>query len=281
MFEEETPAIEHKEMPAERRARLKKEVAKANSEKIAADAATWDPKTNENATKNALNTLFVARIAYETTEKKLYRTFSEYGAIVDLKLVKDKDGKSRGYAFVEFADEESMKKAYRYANNMTLDGRRILVDVERGRTVKGWKPRRLGGGLGDSRAAKLSKREQIARSRLAAAGALESNDTSGEKKAYEKAFESFDDLRMRYPPHYQAQLINPPRQRTYIGGRGGFNDRGGGGRGYGDRSGGYDSRGGGGRGYGDRRGGYDSRGYSGGGYGGGGRARSPMGGRYR
>lgn len=30
-------------------------------------------------------------------------------------------------------------------------GRRILVDVERGRTVKGWKPRRLGGGLGNVR----------------------------------------------------------------------------------------------------------------------------------
>ena len=27
-------------------------------------------------------------------------------------------------------------------------GKRVLVDVERGRTVRGWKPRRLGGGLG-------------------------------------------------------------------------------------------------------------------------------------
>ena len=27
------------------------------------------------------------------------------------------------------------------------------MDVERGRTVKGWKPRRLGGGLGSTRAA--------------------------------------------------------------------------------------------------------------------------------
>lgn len=26
------------------------------------------------------------------------------------------------------------------------------MDVERGRTVKGWKPRRLGGGLGSTRA---------------------------------------------------------------------------------------------------------------------------------
>jgi hypothetical protein len=34
-----------------------------------------------------------------------------------------------------------------------IDGRRVLVDVERGRTVKGWKPRKLGGGLGGTRKA--------------------------------------------------------------------------------------------------------------------------------
>merc|ERR1712066_518992 len=32
-----------------------------------------------------------------------------------------------------------------------IDGRRVLVDVERARTVKGWLPRRLGGGLGGTR----------------------------------------------------------------------------------------------------------------------------------
>ena len=31
---------------------------------------------------------------------------------------------------------------------MHIMGKRVLVDVERGRTVRGWKPRRLGGGLG-------------------------------------------------------------------------------------------------------------------------------------
>lgn len=29
-----------------------------------------------------------------------------------------------------------------------MQNKRLLIDVERGRTVKGWKPRRLGGGLG-------------------------------------------------------------------------------------------------------------------------------------
>lgn len=38
--------------------------------------------------------------------------------------------------------------AYKESDGLHIMGKRILVDVERGRTVRGWKPRRLGGGLG-------------------------------------------------------------------------------------------------------------------------------------
>ena len=34
--------------------------------------------------------------------------------------------------------------AYKYADGRKIDGQRVVVDVERGRTVKGWKPRSLG-----------------------------------------------------------------------------------------------------------------------------------------
>lgn len=60
----------------------------------------------------------------------------------------DLDGKSRGYGFVEFEKEEDMTSAYKRGDGKKIDDRRVLVDVERGRTVKGWRPRRLGGGLG-------------------------------------------------------------------------------------------------------------------------------------
>jgi hypothetical protein len=41
--------------------------------------------------------------------------------------------------------------AYKHADGKKIDGKRVLVDVERARTVKGWLPRRLGGGLGGTR----------------------------------------------------------------------------------------------------------------------------------
>jgi len=40
------------------------------------------------------------------------------------------------------------KAAYKRADGKKIDGRRVVVDIERGRTIKGWKPRRLGGGKG-------------------------------------------------------------------------------------------------------------------------------------
>uniref|UniRef100_A0A1I7ZZ04 U1 small nuclear ribonucleoprotein 70 kDa n=1 Tax=Steinernema glaseri TaxID=37863 RepID=A0A1I7ZZ04_9BILA len=41
--------------------------------------------------------------------------------------------------------------AYKKADGIKIDGRRVVVDYERGRTQKNWLPRRLGGGKGDTR----------------------------------------------------------------------------------------------------------------------------------
>ena len=57
----------------------------------------------------------------------------------------------RGYAFIEFEREADMRAAYKRGDGRKIDGRRVLVDVERGRTVRNWRPRRLGGGLGATR----------------------------------------------------------------------------------------------------------------------------------
>lgn len=38
----------------------------------------------------------------------------------------------------------SISAAYKHADGKKIDGRRVVVDIERGRTVTGWLPRRLG-----------------------------------------------------------------------------------------------------------------------------------------
>lgn len=102
---------------------------------------------------NCYNTLFIGRLAYEVTERKLLRVMEEFGPIVDLHIIKRRDdpSKSCGYAFVQYELEDDMKRAYRAMDGVKIEGREIVVDVERGHTVPDFLPRRLGGGLGGTR----------------------------------------------------------------------------------------------------------------------------------
>ena len=100
---------------------------------------------------NCYNTLFVGRLAHEVSERKLLREMETFGQVKDIKLIYDKEGNSKGYGFVEYENEEDMRRAYRAADAMKVEGKEIVVDVERGHTVPAWLPRRLGGGLGGTR----------------------------------------------------------------------------------------------------------------------------------
>lgn len=75
----------------------------------------------------------MGRLSFDTNEKKLRREFEQYGAIRSIVVVQDMDGKPRGYAFIEFEKEEDLMTAYKKSDGKKLDGRRIVVDVERGR----------------------------------------------------------------------------------------------------------------------------------------------------
>jgi hypothetical protein len=147
------PPKEEFETPKERQVRKKREKIMKHEEELAAKLEKYDPKSLTNGTRNPFATLFVGRISFETTEKKLKREFECYGPIKRVRMIYDLNGKPRGYAFIEFEHEDNMKDAYKVADGRKIDGRRVLVDVERGRTVQGWLPRRLGGGRGPPRTA--------------------------------------------------------------------------------------------------------------------------------
>jgi len=143
------------ETAEQKKERRKGKKAKNAQERLKRQLSKWDPKLIDRlpyATKDAYKTLFVARLAYNVTEEDLKNEFEYYGNIVSVHLVKDKKGQSRGYAFIQFESSADLKEAYKDADGRKMNGRRILVDVERGRTVKNWRPRRLGGGLGATRA---------------------------------------------------------------------------------------------------------------------------------
>lgn len=55
---------------------------------------------------------------------------------------------SKRYAFIEYDSSESAKEAIRDMDQRVVDGMEIIVDCEHERRLKGWRPRRLGGGFG-------------------------------------------------------------------------------------------------------------------------------------
>uniref|UniRef100_A0A0E0M9I9 RRM domain-containing protein n=1 Tax=Oryza punctata TaxID=4537 RepID=A0A0E0M9I9_ORYPU len=149
---EYAPPVPKGETRAEKKARVHQLKLEQGAAKVTEELQKYDPQNDLEATGDPYKTLFVARLDYETSEHKIKREFEAYGPIKRVRLVTDKiTKKPRGYAFVEYMHTRDMKNAYKQADGRKVDSKRILVDVERGRTVPNWRPRRLGGGLGSSR----------------------------------------------------------------------------------------------------------------------------------
>jgi U1 small nuclear ribonucleoprotein 70kDa len=71
----------------------------AHASELDAAIATYDAKSDPNsAGTDPMRTLFVSRLDYSITESDLYAEFEKHGAIQELKLIRNKDGKSRGYS---------------------------------------------------------------------------------------------------------------------------------------------------------------------------------------
>ncbi|KAF9568608.1 hypothetical protein EC968_002870 [Mortierella alpina] len=76
-----------------------------------------------------LSKLFIGGLSWNTTDDSLRQGFSEHGEVIEAIVVKDRDtGRSRGFGFVTFADDDSAEKAIHNLNNQDFDGRQIKVD---------------------------------------------------------------------------------------------------------------------------------------------------------
>lgn len=84
----------------------------------------------------------------------LKKEFGVYGEVVFARVVKDLEGNSKGYGFVEFSSYTEFLAAFRQASNRRIKDKPIFVDAEIGRINKQFRPTRLGGGLGRSRRTK-------------------------------------------------------------------------------------------------------------------------------
>lgn len=72
--------------------------------------------------------IFVAKLSPVTSEVNLRQAFSEFGEVIQCKIVMDRDtGKSKCYGFVKMADQSEANSAIDGLNGSRLDGNQIVV----------------------------------------------------------------------------------------------------------------------------------------------------------
>jgi RNA recognition motif-containing protein len=80
------------------------------------------------------NRLFVGNLSYQTMANDLQEYFAQAGVVTSVNLMLEKvTGKSRGFAFIEFATAEEANKAVEQFHNQEFQGRALTVNVARPR----------------------------------------------------------------------------------------------------------------------------------------------------
>lgn len=95
--------------------------------------------------------LYVGNLAYTATDADLREAFESHGELVSTLVVMDRDtGRSRGFGFVEYADDQSARNAMTALDGTDMGGRTLRVNEahERGGGGGGGGGRGGGGGGG-------------------------------------------------------------------------------------------------------------------------------------
>jgi RNA recognition motif-containing protein len=78
--------------------------------------------------------LYVGNLNYQVTNSVLEGLFAECGTVRSAQVVMDRDtGGSKGFGFVEMADDESARAAIAAIHDREVDGRRLTVNEARPR----------------------------------------------------------------------------------------------------------------------------------------------------
>lgn len=89
-----------------------------------------------NERRFAVN-IYVGNLPFTATEADLRDLFADYGEVTSAAVITDRDtGRSRGFGFVELADEDLAGKAVGQLDGRDLDGRHLKVNKARPRPTR-------------------------------------------------------------------------------------------------------------------------------------------------
>lgn len=78
--------------------------------------------------------IYVGNLPYSTTDDDLRNAFGEHGEVTSANVISDKfTGQSKGFGFVEMADNSAADAAIKALNETSMGGRNIKVNEARPR----------------------------------------------------------------------------------------------------------------------------------------------------
>lgn len=88
--------------------------------------------------------IYVGNLAFSVTEEQLSSAFAQFGGVESAKVVTDREtGRSKGFGFVEMANDSEAVQAIEKLNGTELNGRSINVSEARPQEAR---PKRSFGG---------------------------------------------------------------------------------------------------------------------------------------
>ncbi|XP_020518426.1 glycine-rich RNA-binding protein 8 isoform X3 [Amborella trichopoda] len=77
-----------------------------------------------------VRSFFFAGLSFYTTENALSEAFSQFGQVIEAKIIMDRvSDRSKGFGFVTYASEDEAQRAITEMNGKVLNGRIIFVDT--------------------------------------------------------------------------------------------------------------------------------------------------------
>jgi len=75
--------------------------------------------------------LFVGNLPWETSNEELKKFFDPMGEVSEVNIITTKEGRSRGFGFVEMPNDEEAEKAIKELDGKELGGRKVVVNKAR------------------------------------------------------------------------------------------------------------------------------------------------------
>jgi len=76
--------------------------------------------------------IYAGNLSYQMTDEDLRKAFQEFGEVKSAKIIRYPDsGKSKGFGFVEMANDDEADKAIQNLNGKEVLGRSIKVNLAR------------------------------------------------------------------------------------------------------------------------------------------------------